>query len=68
MAVDDAGNVYIAAMTGVLVFDKTGTGLGTITVPEVPANCTFGGADRKTLFITARTGLYKIKLNVPGLP
>jgi len=39
-----------------------------IAVPEQPANCAFGGADRKTLFITARTGLYKVALNVPGLP
>lgn len=68
MAVDDAGNVYVAATAGIVVFDKNGMGLGTITVPEVPANCTFGGADRKTLFITARTSLYKIALNVPGLP
>ena len=68
MAMDDAGNLYVAASTGVIVFDKTGTQLGTITVAEQPANCTFGGADRKTLYITARTGLYKIALKVPGLP
>jgi gluconolactonase len=68
IAVDDAGNLYVAAETGIEVFDNTGTGLGTITVPEQPSNCTFGGTDRKTLYITARTGLYKIKLNVPGLP
>lgn len=69
MAVDDAGNLYVAAQGGVQVFDKTGaTKIGTITVGEQPANCTFGGGDRKTLYITARTGLYSIKLNVPGLP
>lgn len=68
MAVDDAGNVYVASSDGVVVFDKNGGSLGTISVAEVPANCTFGGADRKTLYITARTGLYSIKLNVPGLP
>ena len=68
MAVDDRGNVYVAATAGIIVFDKSGATLGTITVPEVPSNCTFGGADRKTLYITARTGLYSIKLNVAGLP
>jgi gluconolactonase len=68
MAVDKAGNIYVAGTDGIVVFDKAGAGLGTITVPEVPANCTFGGADGKTLYITARTGLYSIKLNVPGLP
>lgn len=76
MAVDDLGNLYVAATAGILVLDKTGAALGTITLPDgVPSNCTFGGADRKTLYITsnlngnsAATGLYEIKLNVPGLP
>lgn len=76
MAVDDRGNLYVAATAGILVFDKTGAPLGTITIPQgAPSNCTFGGGDRKTLFITsnlgagnAATGLYSIRLNVPGLP
>lgn len=68
MAVDDAGNLYVTATAGVRVFDKTGKSLGTVTVAEQPANATFGGADRKTLYITARTSLYRIDLNVPGLP
>jgi gluconolactonase len=68
LAVDKAGNVYVAGADGVVVFDNTGASLGTITVPEQPANCTFGNADGKTLYITARTGLYSIRLNVPGLP
>jgi gluconolactonase len=75
-AVDDRGNLYVAATAGILVFDKNGAALGTITIPQgAPSNCTFGGSDRKTLFITsnlgagnAATGLYSIKLNVPGLP
>jgi gluconolactonase len=68
MAVDDAGNLYLADTGGVDVFDKTGKALGTITLAEQPANCTFGGADRRTLYITARTGLYALVTNVPGLP
>lgn len=76
MAVDDRGNLYVAATAGILVFNNTGAPLGTITIPQgAPSNCTFGGSDRKTLFITsnlngnaAATGLYSIKLNVPGLP
>lgn len=68
MAVDKADNVYVAATDGIFVFDKGGAPLGTITVPEVPSNCTFGGADGKTLYITAHNGLYSIVLNVPGLP
>jgi gluconolactonase len=77
MAVDDLGNLYVAAKAGVLVFDSTGGPRGTITLPQggTPSNCAFGGADRKTLYITANvngnspaTGLYRIALNVPGLP
>lgn len=68
MAVDDAGNLYLTTGAGVEVYREDGTPWGTIAVPEQPANCTFGGADRKTLFITARTGLYRVDLNVPGLP
>jgi gluconolactonase len=68
MAVDDAGNLYVTTSDGVRVLDPKGALLGTITVAEQPANCTFGGEDRKTLYITARHGLYAIVLNVPGLP
>jgi gluconolactonase len=68
MAVDDAGNVYVATQAGVEVRRPDGTLRGTVPVPEQPANCTFGGADRRTLYITARKGLYQVRLNVPGLP
>jgi gluconolactonase len=75
MAVDDAGNLYVADNAGIDVFDKAGKKLGTIAVAVKPANCTFGGNDRRTLYITANggggnpaTGLYAITLNVPGLP
>lgn len=68
MGVDDAGNLYVASSDGVRVFDATGKPLGTVAVDEVPANCTFGGPSRRTLYVTARTGLYSIELNVPGLP
>jgi gluconolactonase len=68
MAVDDAGNLYVTANSGVTVYKPSGMAWGTIPVPEVPTNCTFGGSDRKTLYITARTSLYRVTLNVPGLP
>jgi gluconolactonase len=66
MAVDDAGNVYVATDAGVKVYKPNGMTWGTIVVPEVPSNCTFGGPDRKTLYITAKTSLYRVALNVPG--
>jgi gluconolactonase len=75
MAVDLAGNIYVASTPGIEVFDKTAKKLGVITVAGKATNCTFGGSDGQTLYITANTsgnqgasGLYSIKLNVPGLP
>ena len=68
IAIDDAGNVYVATDGGVKVYRPNGAPWGTIAVPEVPSNCTFGGADRKTLYITAKTSLYRVELQIPGLP
>ncbi len=68
MAMDDAGNLYVTTTAGVQVYKPNGMTWGTISVPEVPSNCTFGGSDRKTLYITARTSLYRVTLKVPGLP
>jgi gluconolactonase len=68
MAVDDAGNLFIATRAGVLVTRPDGTPWGTISVLEPPSNCAFGGPDRRTLFITAQTGVYQVQLAYPGLP
>jgi len=62
---DEQGNVYLTG-GGVVVYDASGKKVETIAVPEGPANVTFGGADGKTLFITARTGLYAVKMRVKG--
>jgi gluconolactonase len=67
MAVDDAGNVYLTS-GGVKVLKPGGGSWGTISVPEGPANCAFGGPDRKTLYIAARTSIYRVTLAVPGKP
>ena len=67
IAVDDAGNVYVAS-TKVEVFRPDGSKVGSLTVPQQPANVAFGGADRKTLYITARTAVYQTRVNVPGPP
>ena len=68
IAIDDAGNVYVATDGGVKVYRPSGAPWGVIAVPEVPSNCTFGGPDRKTLYITAKTSLYRVALKIPGLP
>jgi gluconolactonase len=68
MKVDVEGNVYCTGPGGVWVFSPDGSHLGTIHLPEIPANLAFGGPDRKTLFFTARTSLYAMRTKVPGLP
>ncbi|HEY5944812.1 MAG TPA: SMP-30/gluconolactonase/LRE family protein [Kofleriaceae bacterium] len=68
LAIDAAGNLFVATMAGIEVFSPSGTKWGTIDVPMQPSNCAFGGADHKTLFITARTALYKVTLAHPGMP
>jgi gluconolactonase len=67
MAVDVDGNLYVTTSDGVRVYAADGSPWGTIPVPQQPANCTFGGADRRTLYITARTALYRVSVAIPGL-
>ena len=66
MTIDNKGNIYLTT-NAVLVYNKEGEKIETIEVPEGPANVTFGGRDKKTLFITARTSLYSVRMRVKGL-
>lgn len=59
---DKHGNVWAATARGVMVFRPDGSHAGTIEVPQQPSNCAFGGEDGKTLFITARTGVYTVRV------
>ena len=68
MKVDSAGHLYVTSIGGIWVFDATGKALGVIAVPEQPANLAWGDGDWRTLYITARTSLYRLRLNVPGIP
>ena len=63
---DETGKLFSSAGDGVRVFATSGKLLGVIPVPEAPANLCFGGADGKTLFITARKSLYRIDLQTSG--
>ena len=65
MTMDNQGNVYLTT-NAVLVYNEKGERIETIRLPEGPANVCFGGKDRQTLFITARTSLYSIKMRVKG--
>lgn len=66
MKVDIEGNVYSTGPGGISVFSPDGELLELIEVPEVPANIAWGDEDYQTLYITARTGLYRIRLSIPG--
>ena len=69
MAVDTGGNLFVAALGGVAVYDPEGNPWGTIQIPgsRLPANCAFGGDDARTLYITAQDALYEVSLVHPGL-
>lgn len=68
MTVDDAGNLYVTTQAGIDVRRADGSPWGVIPIPETPANCAFGGADRNVLHVTARTSLYRVQLTIPGPP
>lgn len=62
---DSAGNVYVAGGQ-VWVYDKSGKELGALEIPERPGSLAFGGPDKRTLFIGARSSLYSIRTVAPG--
>jgi gluconolactonase len=67
MCVDCAGNLYAGTSAGVEVYSPAGAYLGIVQTGEA-SNCTFGGAERKTLYVTSRSQLKYVTLAVPGLP
>lgn len=68
MTLDSKGNLYVTqpSLNGIVVLSAEGKQLGFLPTPESPSNCTFGGADMKTLFITARTSFYAYRMEVAG--
>ena len=67
MKVDRQGNLYVSGPGGAWVISPEGKHLGTIRAPELPANFAWGDADGRTLYMTARTGLYRVRTEVPGI-
>jgi gluconolactonase len=65
--VDQNGNVYCTGPGGIWIISPAGKHLGTILNLNRPANLTFGGLDGKTLFITSRPGLYRIRTKIAGI-
>ncbi len=65
MTMDERGNVYLTG-PDITIYNPGGEPVGSIAVPEAPANLTFGGPDGTTLYITARTSLYSVEMTVRG--
>lgn len=66
MRVDQAGNLYVTGPKGIWVWNSEGRHLGTIVLPEQPANLTWGGDDLSDLYVTATTSVYKVPTLVHG--
>ena len=64
--VDKNGNLFVTGPTGIWVWDANGNHLGTIVMPEQPANLTWGDNDYGTLYITATTSVYRLKTKTQG--
>ncbi|HLO00515.1 MAG TPA: SMP-30/gluconolactonase/LRE family protein [Pyrinomonadaceae bacterium] len=65
--VDQKGNLYVSGPGGLWVISPAGKHLGTIVTPRHPHNMAWGDTDGKTLYLCARSGLYRIRLNIPGV-
>lgn len=68
MTIDNQGNVYLTppSISSISIYSKDGEKMGDLKIPEAPANVCFGGKNRKTLFVTARTSVYKLSMKVKG--
>lgn len=64
--VDQKGNLFVTGPTGIWVWDANGHHLGTIAMPEQPANLTWGDPDYRTLYITATTSVYRLRTKTNG--
>ena len=68
MKVDREGNIYCTGSGGFWIVSPNGKPLGRVLMPEVPANLAWGDSDWSTLYITAQTSIYRLRLPVEGIP
>lgn len=66
--VDRGGNLYVSGPGGLWIISAEGKHLGTVSAPEHPHNMAWGDDDGRGLYLTAQTGLYRLRINVPGIP
>ncbi|MCP4166242.1 MAG: SMP-30/gluconolactonase/LRE family protein [Chloroflexi bacterium] len=66
MKIDSEGNLYCTGPGGIHIFDPTANYLGVLRMPEQAANLCFGDADKRSLYITASTSIYRLRTRIPG--
>jgi gluconolactonase len=64
--VDKNGNLFVTGPQGIWVWNAQGKHLGTIVLPEQPANLNWGDKDYRTLYITATTSVYRLEMKTQG--
>jgi gluconolactonase len=67
LKVDQAGNLYVCGPGGIWILSPDGRHLGSLELPESPHNVAWGDADARSLYVTALTSIYRIRLNIPGV-
>jgi gluconolactonase len=67
LKVDQRGNVYSSGPGGVWIISPNGQHLGTIRTPQLPANMAWGDEDGRTLYMTARSAMYRMRINIAGM-
>jgi gluconolactonase len=65
--VDEEGNLYVCGPGGIWVLSPDGEHLGTLRLPEAPHNLAWGDEDGRTLYVTAETSVYRVRLGIPGI-
>jgi gluconolactonase len=67
LKVDRVGNVYVCGPGGIWVVSPEGEQLGLLRLPEAPHNLAWGDGDARTLYVTALTSIYRLRLEIPGI-
>jgi len=68
MKVDQQGNIYCTGSGGFWIIEPGGNSLGRVMPPELPANMAWGNTDWRSLYLTCRTSVYRLRLNISGIP
>ncbi len=68
LKLDADGNIFCTGPGGIWIWDSLENYLGLLELPELPANLGWGGSDNRTMFVTARTSLYSLRVHTAGVP